>query len=73
MLWQAARAALSTADVLRLSELAHRHAAFGLTDDESCEADTIVRAHERTVAVRAEASVLLALRGHDVASLFTPA
>ena len=69
-LWQVARTShLSPAAAAHLEELNHKRQREGLDADEQQMAQALLHQYERAMLVRAEATVRLKERGHDVSSL----
>jgi predicted transcriptional regulator len=67
----AARAAMPGDAAVELEQLHHKRQREGLTEAEEQSAATLTRLYERFMLVRAEATALLAERGHDL-SEFLP-
>ena len=68
-LWRAARSKVSDEAVAGLEHLNRKRQFEGLSASEAEQQAALVRQHERTLLVRAEAAALLRERGHDVSSL----
>lgn len=71
-LWEAARRTLASDVSADLAELHEKRQRDGLTDVESQRLTSLVRQYEMTMLVRAQATVLLKQRGHDVSELVKP-
>lgn len=65
-LWHAARATLSESQRDRLEALHEQQQNAPLTENEKAEADKLLRLYQDTIQVRAQATLLLKLRGYDV-------
>lgn len=70
-LWRAARPRFSARQSRRLESLHFKLQDEGLTETERQEEQTLVRAYEHAVLIRAHALVLLKGRGQDIAPLLT--
>jgi hypothetical protein len=68
-LWRAARNRVPEDAVAGLEGLNRKRQAEGLSSSEAEQQAALVRQHERTLLIRAEAAALLRERGHDVSSL----
>ena len=68
-LWRAARNRVPEDAVAGLEHLNRKRQAEGLSSSEAEQQAALVRQHERTLLIRAEAAALLRERGHDVSSL----
>jgi predicted transcriptional regulator len=65
----AARAAMPRDAAEELEQLHHKRQREGLTEAEEQAAATLTRQYERFMLVRAEATALLAQRGHDLSGI----
>lgn len=70
-LWRAARPRFSARQSRRLESLHFKLQDEGLTEAERQEEQSLVRAYERAMLIRAEAVALLKQRGQDIAPLLT--
>lgn len=68
-LWRAARSPVADEVVAELEHLNRKRQAEGLSAAEAELQAALVRQHERTLLIRAEATALLHRRGHDVSGL----
>ncbi|HLM75309.1 MAG TPA: hypothetical protein VK459_21505 [Polyangiaceae bacterium] len=68
-LWRAARSRVPEDAVAALEHLNRKRQAEGLSSSEAERQAALVRHHERTLLIRAEAAALLRERGHDVSTL----
>jgi hypothetical protein len=66
-LWRAARATMLPEQRARLAELHELKRESGLGPGETAEEGALVALYRETVLVRAQAAVLLKMRGYDVA------
>lgn len=67
-LWRAARTTMTDKQRKRLAALHEMSQESGLTPAEQAEEDALLRLYRETLLVRAQATVLLANRGYDVAN-----
>jgi predicted DNA-binding protein len=68
-LWRAAQSALPKEVATQIEDLHLKRQFEGLTPNETQVLSTLMRRYEQTVLVRAEATLLLKQRGHDVSEL----
>lgn len=66
-LWRAARATMTDGQRERMAAIHEMAQESGLTLSEQTEEDALLRLYRETLLVRAQAAVLLANRGYDVA------
>ncbi len=68
-LWRAAQSPLPTEVATQLEDLHLKRQFEGLTPNEAQVLSTLMRRYEQTLLVRAQATLLLKQRGHDVSQL----
>jgi plasmid stability protein len=68
-LWRAAQSRLPTEVVTQIEDLHLKRQFEGLTPNETQVLATLMRRYEQTILVRAQATLLLKQRGHDVSQL----
>ena len=67
-LWRAAQSSLPSEVATRIEDLHLKRQFEGLSPNETQVLATLMRRYEQTVLVRAQATLLLKQRGHDVSS-----
>jgi hypothetical protein len=72
-LWRLARLRLPPDISAELEELHFKRQREGLSDGEAQRAAELVQQYDRTMLLRAEATLLLKQRGHDISELAPPA
>ena len=74
ILWQLARATMTSEQSQQLEQLHHKLQREGLSRSESEVEDALTQLYRETILVRAQAAVLLKQRGYDISdfSQFEP-
>jgi len=68
-LWQMARATMPKEQQTELEDLHHQKQNQGLSKNEEKTEQTLLQLYRETILIRAQAAVLLKLRGYDISNL----